>query len=150
MKLIKDVVLRKYQDFFIDLKNNKFRPELFYDAVSMSNAYLSVYKNKSLSDNERAVRQLLLEGVTYEALLESFVLDRDFEDKTEFNRAVKSNYSAHMIPFVQMINDCISSDGALIDSIFKIFKVDRKSRISEKSYDDIKLKWSVGILKDEV
>lgn len=148
MKLIKDVILERYNLFFTNLKNNQFNPDMFYDAVSLSHAYLVNYSKSPLTEDEIKVRQLLLEGFTWEALEDSFVNPDDFEEKKEFNIMVKSNYSVNVKEFVELLNQCIIEDEKLINNIFKKFKVDLKSKRRLKIYPDIKQKWSVGIVDE--
>jgi len=55
MELIKDIVLRKHQEFFLGLKNNRFSPMPFFEAISVANAELCV-----LSKREKSLRESLI------------------------------------------------------------------------------------------
>ena len=148
MKVVKDMVFRKYNDFFISLKNNLFDPNLFYDALSLSNAYLSNYLDFDLGENEKKIREMLLAGYMWNALTDSVIFDDKIENKTEFNIFVKSNYSSNSMEYVNLIKEYISKDESIINRIFKEFKVIKQVKKIQSSYPDIKSKWSVGIVKD--
>jgi hypothetical protein len=144
MKAIKEMVLRKYNDYFIALKNDSFQPELFFDAVSLAYAYLMNYHDAPRIDFE--LRAILMEAIEYAIYEECYT--SDFRTLEELNLAVKSRYSELAAKFKEEMQLCIEEDEAVINSVFKKFYVKASEKVVKVSYDDIRQRWGIGILKE--
>lgn len=147
MNFLKDMIIRKYEDYFISLKNNKFNPNLFYEAISLINAYYNVF-----TDDDIEIRNTLLYAYNWQIFEEVISSEnlKDIELKTDFNIAVKNNFSYASITCVEMINQQIREDQNLLNRFYNEFREQIKERRRMVSLPDIKQNWSLGIVKDYV
>jgi len=142
MKILKDIILRKHNDFFIKLKNNSYNPCLFFECISLVDCYF-----KRLTNEEMKLRALLMEFYLWGILQDSF-FGVTAELKTEFNEKVKSNFAIKVLPILNEINDCMMQDEGLLSDFYRKFEVDVTKEIKKVSYPDIKQRWGIGIVKD--
>ena len=150
MKISKDIVKRKYEDFFISLKNNQFSPFAFYETISLAHAYLKTYHALDfLDERQMQARQLLLQGTDWICLEESIrTIDiSKIKTKEEFNSIVKSDYSIRVRPLRDMLVKVMAADENILDEFFRKFNIQREDKHIKESYADIDTKWSVGIVK---
>jgi len=147
VNFLKDMIIRKYEDYFISLKNNKFNPNLFYEAISLINAYYNVF-----TDDDIEIRNTLLYAYNWQIFEEVISSEnlKDIELKTDFNIAVKNNFSYASITCVEMINQQIREDQNLLNRFYNEFREQIKERRRMVSLPDIKQNWSLGIVKDYV
>lgn len=144
MKAIKEMILRKYNDYFIALKNNSFKPEIYFDALSLSHAYLANYHKKPGVNEDLWV--LLLEALEYPILEESY--PSHFNTIEGLNNEAKSKYSENAKPFIDELQKCIVGDEHVINEVFRKFYVRMSDKVVKISFDDIKHRWGVGIVKE--
>ena len=144
MELIKDIVLRKHQEFFLGLKNNRFSPMPFFEAISVANAELCV-----LSKREKSLREYLVYSYIWDSLRSAISKTQGDIPKAQFLSEAKSRYSSLTLPIIQEMNSLISKDENLLSSIYKKFKIDPYETRKILVYPDIRQKWSLGVLKGQ-
>ena len=137
MKISKDIVKKKYEDFFISLKNSQFSPLAFYETISLAHAYLKTYHALDFLD-ERGMqaRQLLLQGYEW-VCMEDSIANADISSiktRENFNVAVKSDFSSRAKPLRDMLVNLMAADENILDEFFRKFNIQRKDEHIKESY----------------
>lgn len=144
MNFLKEVVRRKYEEYFIELKNNRFNPNLFYEAISLANAYFEFFSSQNIQ-----IRVTLLHAFNWEILEKSmnrFAVD-EIELKTDYNMKVKNDWSMNVIACTEMLMESIRQDDELLNRFYNDFRKEGMARDKMASLPDIKLDFSLGIVK---
>lgn len=147
MNFLKDMIIRKHEEYFISMKNNKFNPNLFYEVISLINAYYDV-----MTEEDIQLRNTLMYAYNWQIFKKVISSPNlsNIELKTDFNVSVKNNFNYASITCVEQINEMIRIDQSLLNRFLNEFREQIKTRRKMVSLPDIKQNWSLGIVKDYV
>jgi len=150
MEIIKDIVNKKMESFFIGKKNHKYLIYEFYQAFSLSVAYLKL-KNKFKIKDLR-YRTMLWREYSWESLKDSLnFVDRDkFERADEWKKILLQHHNMLNRPYFEMFIGLIHDDEKVVNQFNDTFliesKKEKKEVIEGIIHPDRKVRYSVGVV----
>lgn len=150
MELIKQIVEKELNVFEVNKRNNKIDVYDYFKALSRINAFLFLKGYKSLEHKDKTWISVLWKAYKKYSIMEAVNLTNreDYENKREYVKAVKRRYSNIRKIYLDELHNLVDRFRFMFFDFDNYFIVEDAKKIQEKpkSYEDIKTKYSIGVL----
>lgn len=149
METVRKIVKKKFDVFFLGNKSKEINPYAFFQALSMSCAYLKVEKNFEYDAKKLKFRSALFKHYCWlniQKVINSVPIKEEYMNLEQFRCRVKNECFELNKPFLDELLKCIHEDEKILKCFFELFP-EGEEKPKEIIHTDRKLGWSIGIVK---